>query len=426
MLNLMMNPWNLEISMSLLFFQSLPFILAFLLGLGLPRSFLLLFIIEAFCIWLAWRQNHERGNRLLASLSIALLCFGLSYVAAQIAWKVWLPISDHLQEVLTAAVLPALGLMGGWCLQRLKATVISRKTITLLIVAYGLGSLVYVLISLSLTQSPWWHWFDPVKQSVFVPWGSDHPLNMRSVEQRAYLILACLPAAFILFNKQETRYRAMASLLLVVFIGALIATLAFQGRIGLLILFVSALPWMTTLSLLGKRLNTLWVILAMISVLAISGRGCDERLWLQLGFLGNVSTAPWGGRLIRFHYADCNPAITNRFGSFAGSNASSPHNVLLDVYNDAGIVPAVFMLIAISPIVVCVLRSFYIRYSLNLWDWHSAVRWALFSTLLVEWLTQPLMYSDQLMFAVGFFYAGILLAEASDEYEGAKLISLES
>jgi len=141
---------------------------------------------------------------------------------------------------------------------------------------------------------------------------------------------------------------------------------------------------------------------------------CDERFSLQTTFIVNLWQAPWGGRLIRFDYADCNPAITNHFGSFAGSNASSPHNVLLDIYNDTGLIPSSLMLLSLSFILPGILGRLFAMYRSNASDWHASIRWGFFSVFSVQFLSQPFMYSDQLMFSVAFLFLGVILAEASD------------
>jgi len=116
--------------------------------------------------------------------------------------------------------------------------------------------------------------------------------------------------------------------------------------------------------------------------------------------------------LIRYSYRDCRYGVLN-FGSFSGSDAFTPHNVILDVYNDAGWIPTLCILLAILPITVALLRGFWIRFVTTEWDWQLAVRWSFFSVLLVEWVVQPLLYTDQLMFSIGFVLVGLLLADFS-------------
>ena len=393
-------------------FRALPLMLAFVLGLGLPRSFLLLYAIEGVSCFLAWRQQRIAPTSILLCSTITLLGFGVTYVALRLSWGVWVPVMDHVQPVLAAALLPALGLMAGWCLQHLGGPLLSRRAMTWIIIAYGFGALSYVLISLGLTHSPWWDWLQPLSQSVEVPWGSDHSLNMRSVEQRGYIMLACLPSIFYLKPVHQGRHRLLAAALMISALLACVATWSFQSRIGMLVLLLSSLPWICSLKFLSKRVYTLVFLFAASIFIIASGRFCDERVFLQSNFLANVWQAPWGGRLIRFDYADCNPAITNHFGSFVGSNASSPHNVLLDIYNDAGILPFALMLASVSLIGIVVLRWFFLTYLAGGWDWHMAVRWAMFSALLVQFFAQPFMYSDQLMFSLAFFFLGMIMAEA--------------
>ncbi len=404
--------------------QALSVVLAFVLGLGPPRSFVLLYIICAVSLLMAWREESIAPTPVLLWSAITLLGFGISYVALRLSWGIWIPVMENIPAILGYATLPVLCLMTGWCLQRLGGSLLSRKVITLMILAYGLGGLFYVLISLGLTHSSWWDWLKPLKQSVVVPWGSESTMNMRSVEQRSYIILACLPTIFNLSPAHQLRHRLLALTLLFAALLASMTTWSFQSRIGAMVLLVSALPWICSFKMLHRRLRT--ICLLCVSFVCVVGTGliCDERFSLQTRFVANMWQEPWGGRRIRYDYGDCDPAITNHFGSFVGSNSSSPHNVLLDIYNDSGIVPFLLMLAALSIIVIKVFRWFFVMYSVGDWDCHMAVRWAMFSTIVVQFLSQPFMYSDQLMFSVGFMFCGAIMGEANEKAR-ARLIKGE-
>jgi hypothetical protein len=388
--------------------------LAGLLGLGLPRSFALLYVLLITSAVRRWSARPRVHAPVLGWSVLWLVLFGISYAAAQWAWGVWVPAESHLPEILAVLVLPAAGLAVGWLL----AGVGRSRLITGLIVAYGAGALIYALLSLAASRTPWWNLAQTFELLVKVPWGDAPFTNMRSVEQRAFLALALLPVGVPLLwdRRRASRWLGMG---LVVMAGlAAHVAWAYQGRIGLAVLALAALPGMW---LLPAWVARGWTALAAFGAVGLAGwcAGlCDERWWLQTTFLQHLAAAPWGGRLIQFSYQDCRPGVLLRFGSFANSDASSPHNVLLDVYNDGGWIPSICLVLGLAPLTFSLLRGFLKFFRLQGWSAGLAVRWSAFSLLVVQWILQPFMYSDQLMFSLGFVLFGALLAEFTADAPG--------
>ena len=397
--------------------MSIPWVcawgLAFVLGLGLPRSFLLLDAVLAGSAWLALRRPGPRPSGLLIWSGLWLLLFGLSYAGFQVGWQVWSPPREHLAEIVAVVLLPAAALAVGWLLPRF-----GRSLGSGLILAYASGALLYALLSLALSRTPWWNLAQTFVHDVRVPWGPQQWLNMRSVEQRAFLALAFAPVALPLLLRPRQRRPWLALLLLVLAGLAAHTAWALQGRIGLGVLGMAALPWLALVPRRAWRGGLALAVAAAAGAALLSGRICDERWWLQATFLRHLAAAPWGGRLIRFDYRDCRPDVVNHFGSFPGSSAFSPHNLVLDVYNDVGWLPSLCLLLAVLPLLIRLLIAFGRAFSTLGWDWQLALRWSFLSLLVVEWLLQPFLYSDQLMCSIGFVLAGALLAEFNPDSPG--------
>jgi len=387
-------------------------LLALLLGLGVPRSFPLLYALLLGLAWLGRRSQGPGPSRLLRWSSLGLLLFGVTYCVMQVGWGVWAPAQAHLGAIMAVVVLPSGGLLAGWYLPRLDSRQLSRW-----LVVYALGGLVYGLLALALSRTPWWNIGQVFELNVRVPWGSQSMMNMRSVEQRVFPALALFPVACPLLWLWLRNRRGLLWPIVMLLMSALAAhaAWAFQGRIGVVILAVAALPM---LWLLPSATWRLWIVSGgtlFVSMLLASGRACDERWWLQIGFLQRLGEAPWGGRLLDYTYRDCLPGRINHFGVGATANTSSPHNLILDIYNDAGWLPTVCLLLAILPVAWVLLKSFWRAFSTDGWNAPLALRWSFVSVLLVEWLLQPFLYADQLMASLGFLLAGAMLSEFSSD-----------
>jgi hypothetical protein len=327
---------------------------------------------------------------------------------------VWVPAASHLAQILAVLVLPAAGFAVGW----LVAGAGRSRLITGLIVAYGAGALIYALLSLAASRTPWWNLAQTFELWVRIPWGDAPFTNMRSVEQRAFLALALLPVGVpLLWDRRRASRWLGLGLVVMAGLAAHVAW-AYQGRIGLAVLALAALPGLWLLPAWVARGWTALAALGAVGLAAWRAGLCDERWWLQTTFLQHLAAAPWGGRLIQFAYQDCRPGVLLRFGSLADTSASSPHNVLLDVYNDGGWIPFVCLVLALTPLMFSLLRGFLRAFRLHGWSAGLAVRWSAFALLAVQWMLQPFLYSDQLMFSLGFVLFGSLLAEFTADSPG--------
>jgi len=314
-------------------------------------------------------------------------------------------------------LLPAACLLAGWCLGHW-----APRQGTRMMLLYILGGLLYVSLALALSRSPWWDLRQTFELLIRVPWGSDGLLNVRSVEQRGFLALGLVPIALVFAAEKRLWISLGCGALGLVAMHVGVAT---QSRIGWLILAVDCLP-------LLLYLRTIWARWLVLGGLAVSGLGavaqgwlCDERFWLMKGFLEATPSALWGGRQIAFTYQSCPPITTLRFGSFEGATSSLAHNVLLDVYNDTGLLPLICLLAAMIPLAWNMGKGLVSRVQHKRISKGLLLRWSLISVVVTEWLIQPFLYSDQLMFTLTFLLAGFLLGEFHQSQHGSQSPLLE-
>jgi len=280
--------------------------------------------------------------------------------------------------------------------------------------------LFYALISLAMSRTPWWDMsesFQLTNINVRAPWGSHAFVNIRSVEQRAFPALACFPLASPQLLILRLRLFCSGLLLLGLSILAVHFAWAYQGRIGLIVLGFASLPltafvfpwfhWFGRFILISLAA----IVIALLAKLFLRIQFCDERWWQQQGFSRHVMHNPWGGHLIQESYLQCNSTSELRFGQLVGSDQLSPHSVLLDIWNDAGWLATVAMLLAIMPMIVGLFRGFVESNLLHAWLFPLAFRWIMITVLIVQWTVRPFFYSYQLMFVLGFMSVGALSAE---------------
>jgi hypothetical protein len=376
---------------------------AFLLGLGVPKAFSLLYVLVLGLGWLAWRRRVLLWPPMLRCPTVLLLLFGVSHVSLQIAHQVWHLGIKNLPEILAIGILPSACLLAGWWLWGLG---LGHWRLSLLLLLYACGALLYALLSVALSRDPWWNLAQPLTFLAHVPWGETRELNIRSIEQRAFpaVVLVTLMPPLLLSGLPRRKW---LGLLLGLIVGAaLLVVSAFQSRLAILSIGLAAMPLVI---IWWKSRWRLWVLVASsvaLIGLASSAQLCDERPSRYGAFLMHLWQAPWGGRLIHFSYPLCSGSVVQmRAGDLV-------HNVFLDVFNDTGFLPTLLLFAAVLPLASCVLRGLILQLSRFGWSWHLAVRWSFASVLLVEWMFQPLIFSDQLMFTLGFVLIGMVLAES--------------
>lgn len=398
-------------------------------GLHLPRAFAVLFLLSALVALAAF----VRGGRSLRlalvvqpewRLSLALCAlFSVAFVAGFLGWGFWSWSADRA-DIINALILPTLLFWAGLQLGSWK-----RGFNTSLLLAYTLGSLVYVLLALALSRTPWWNLQQVFPSAITVPWGSEGPLNVRSVEQNGFAALLLLGPAITLFFTRASGLARLAAVALVAaaFLGGH-AVWALDGRLGWLALVLSLLPalprlwgWLrgvvatrgavgfTSAALLGGAL--VYGLRALIAQAAspIWSQGlCDERFGLFAAMLSKLHEAPWGGKRLVVAFATCGTPIPVTFAEEGGA-INAAHNVFLDLYFAVGVVPVLLLLLFLARPLWGVIRGFVAQ--LPYGDWQHALRWCWVCLLVVQWLLQPLFYSDGLLYYFTFLVIGLMAQE---------------
>lgn len=401
-------------------------LLAFAIGLHLPRSFSLLYVLAA---WILWRSRRQGGAALLAwlrpwwPLLVITALYSLSYASGMLQWRLWQWPADR-SDLINAVLLPSLLLLAGLAAGRL----VQRRGWQLpvvLLLSYSLGSLLYALLALAVSRQPWWDLSQGFAVEVQVPWGNRVGMNVRSVEQNAIPALLLLPVGLVALLPPRGQRRRRGLLLLTLLPGllGLHAILAFQGRLGILALLLACLPLAAAgLRRLGQRRAAGGVLLLALAAASgplhrLVGGGaavgwaqglCDERFSLYLAILARAGSAPWGGRQLVVPYQLCDGSP----GLLAPEHGSVglAHNVILDVFRDTGLLPALLLLAALLPLLLLALRGFLHRWHDGGWSWPIAWLWGWFVLLLGQWCFSPLLYADGLLFALSFFVIAVLAA----------------
>jgi hypothetical protein len=364
-------------------------------------------------------------------------------------WGLWRWPADRL-DLINALLLPTLLFLAGLQVPRL-----GRRFGSALLLAYGAGALAYLLAALAVSRSPWWAVDQLFPQSISTAWGagSGAPLNVRSLEQNAILAMALVPLAIQLLlprwappaviaspaasapPRQLAPGRAgpLAGAVLLVALLGLHGVWSLQGRLGWLALALAAAPAIPALLAKARRGPLTGICLALAAIAAGGlgrqllaagadagwGQGlCDERWSLHWALLSHLGEAPWGGHQLRVAYRLCNGSAAS-FGS-SDATVAMAHNVLLDMYNDVGGLAPLLLLAALLPALVVVVRGFGAAARARRWDWRVTLGWAWFAVLATQWLFQPLLYADGLLYYFSFFALAVGVTESDlEETRGA-------
>jgi hypothetical protein len=387
-----------------------------LMGLHLPKSFSLLALV---LILLAWRCRDvpllPQQKWLIWSV-LGLLLFGISYGLISLHYGLWRLAGRDLLDLISMIIFPAAAL---WVGSRARA-VFSWRQMSGLWLAYGLGALVFAWVVLFWGRGfPSGELLDIWQRrrdtSIAVPWGSEALMNVRSIEQNASLAVAWLvPGLWLLAIKEQRRW---AAVLVASGLAGLGAVLAFGGRLGLLVALLGMVPVFVARKgrwacwpLGGCAALLLALQLHQGLVQRVLASLYDERFDRFVGFLRAARRFPWGGEQIHFEYFDQQRQVVVAFDAGSGHLL---HNVIFDIYARVGWWPMLLLLLVLIPLLLraCVHLRLALRAPESGQLAGALVAAGFLLCLTVQWLFQPLIYGDCLLFYLGFLLLGYLAAQ---------------
>ena len=401
----------------------IPLLLVFLVGLHLPKAFTLLYLLYGVLFWQTRKAPVVAPRRLWPLLPLAV--FSVGYVWASLHYGLWSLQGRDLLDLISMLALPCGGV---WLGARL-AQCWTPRQLSGIWLAYGLGALAYVWFVLLLGRDVFSTslleiWTQHRDLSIAVPWGQQGVMNVRSVEQNASFAVAWMfPGLWLLLRKEHPR---LAQLMVAAGLLGLLAVFAFHGRIGLLVGLLSLLPlaWAVFSERIGAHQSlklSVWALFGLGGFLLLSlvsllwGRGdiasrllarvYDERLDRFLAFLTHIPDTLWGGQRLSFEYFEQQRQVWVGFDASAGDLL---HNVPFDLVVRAGLFPAIALLLALVPLLCRSLRLLGQLLREPASRGHALISAGFLIVLTVQWLFQPLIYADGLLFYFGFFGLGAL------------------
>jgi len=395
-----------------------------LVGMHVPKAFTLLYLALLLCA-IQVRESHQSDIAIKPAYwrwsLVCLFLFSVIYLGIMLYWGLVSPHGSSLLDCISALVLPA-----GCFWVGLRLPLLGRGSVTNVLLAYALGGLLYVIAALFVARHPWWA-LDPFfPTDMPTPWGVPNVVNVRSIEQNGILALAMLPSALLLSVKPEVPARVGAFLMGGAALLGLHVVLSLNGRLGFVALFLAVMP---LLPVGWQARNSLrrWLLAAgsgsIVAIFCIvrkhpsfgrlmSGGFCDERFNLYAGFLQRLGQGLFGGhKIVVSSIRQCDSALVFSFNAGVPGSLLAVHNVALDIYNDAGFLPVLLLLLALVPPLVSIVQGFWSLSIKGQWDWQWFVRWGWFVILAIQWLFNPLLYGDGLLYYLSFFVLGLLAAE---------------
>ena len=398
-----------------------------LVGAHVPKAFSL-FYLAMLMSWLMSRQLDQRPlpplpmdrSRLLRTVQVLVLLFSCTYPLAMLHFGFWQLSGRQLLDVVNAAVLPSALLWWGayWARRDLRLFVAC-------LLSYGLGGLVFLVAALLKTRGL--SWFGPQLDpgSLFMAWGSEPSMNVRSIEQNGILIVALAPVALMLLFR---RYYFLGLSLFCSAVLALSALLATNGRLWIVSLLLATWPFvgfgcrslrrfLASSGLRGWMASGigLMAVAAVLSVLwHFQWQLCDERFDIYLKAFQHWPQLIAGGRTLSYETLSCDGS-NHLFLSTRGApwaDFAMMHNVLFDVLASVGLVsslPLIIVLLIASFQYLCLLLSWLKPAS---WK-HTAIDfyscWCFLAVVVPQWLFQPLIYGDGLLYYLSYASLGMSL-----------------
>ncbi|QNG28932.1 hypothetical protein [Synechococcus sp. LTW-R] len=416
-------------------------IVAFALGLNLPRSVLLSGIaLAGHSAYLLLREKtrdkkfsplrrvrssfqgpylETRGNQWPLVL-VLLLIFGLLVTYSSL-------INGQGNISLTMEYLILIPICISLAASRLNHTTL--RELTHLAIFYSAGSLVYVLACLIHTRSQgnfnlFALFFKQSHNELIAPWGHfNNAVNLRTIEQSLLFPISLLPVSIVAFARGKNKGTVW---LFALISGTLSLSLsrAFNSHFPLVALCVSSALALTSLNskyiqakhflLKQKKLITISAatLIATIAGSYLTAKSCimiDERFSRAAEAIRHLPLLPQQGTGFLFSYQE---ACTNKTVTFASTAGDSLHNIFLDFSLQAGLIAGVSLFTCTALLTRRVFSKLFKSLNNNNQDdigstLEMSAAISMIGISWVLWLFQPVSSSNFSMFICSLYFLAL-------------------
>ena len=409
------------------FIKALLVMLFGLVGAHVPKAFTVLY----FAIALTWVMSRWfdpqpwlplpgcQGKQ-LRLVQVLVLLFSLAYPLALISYGIWQLNGRQLLDVVSAFLLPSGLLWWGAYLARRHIRLLSAC-----LLSYCIGALIFLVAALCKTRGFDWFGASPGPASLLMAWGAEASMNVRSVEQNGILNIVIAPIGIWFLLKK--RYWWGLLLLALALVGLCSVLPLLHGRLWIISLTIASYPLVVFMarSFLSRATKRwpgarLWLALpvllgAFLSALIIpnSRHLCDERFAIYGQALRHWPELISGGRQLSYDVLMCDGLTHAKLSLRPGASSSFAmlHSVFLDVLATAGWLATLpmllFLVVGLFLFVRLVIRFCCQR--LRRPSFSIQVIWSFLAVIIPQWLFQPLVYGDGLLYYLSYAAFGALL-----------------
>lgn len=412
-------------------FRTFPFdrlgaieaILVGLIGSHIPKSSTLFFVLLAV---LAWRCRKIRPVRFGLRWSVVcIFAFSIGYVIISVHHGLWSLSGRDLLDVVSLLVLPSASV---WIGAKAGAHY-SARSMAIALASYSICALAYSLITLVYSrvfvQELGLLGLLPSSYPVHSLFSLDKLINVRSIEQNASFAAAFLPLSILSIRKGQSVARSifLCFIALLGLVGILVG-IAFSGRLVILSALISwfflFIAWPPVRYFaqhtMQKKFNVIAATVCfsvgaiLFSLVSPRQYVYDERIDRYKGFASSFLMYPNGGNRMRFRWLDSVTGEVVMYDALGGGSDSSSlmHNVIMDVFVRVGWFPASMLCLGIAPLLLFAVRNLVAGYVSNASFIVLSVASAFLVCWAVQFLFQPLIYSDGLLFYFGLLLLGFL------------------
>ena len=428
-------------------------IVAFALGLNLPRSVLLsgmalaghsayLLLREKprdkkFSLLKRFRSSFQRshpGTKSNQSMLILglLLIFGLLVTSSNL-------INGQGNISLTIEYLALIPICISLAADRLNHT--TPKELTQLAISYSAGSLIYVLACLIHTRSQGDFnlvslFFRQSHNELLAPWGHfNNVVNLRTIEQSLLFPISLLPVSIVAFARSKAKGTDWLFALITGTL-ALFLSRTFNSYFPLLALSLSSAVTLASLTstqdqlkhflLKHKKLITFSTATLITTIVAsyLTSKGCimiDERFSRAAEAIHLLPLLPQAATNLSFSYQE---ACTNKTVTFLSAAGDSLHNIFLDYSLQAGLIAG----IALFTCTALLTGRVFSNYCESLGNKNTGKKGpilgmtavvSIIGTIWILWLFQPISSSNFSMFLCSLYFLALcssaVLADPEEE-----------